>query len=66
LSRADLADEELRQAASAALAAAAGRPPLVVSAATGQGIEAVLDACLAMLDAGDRAEREADPRWRAT
>jgi GTP-binding protein len=66
LSRADLADEERLQAARAALAEAAGRPPLVVSAATGQGIEAVLDACLAMLDAGGRVEREADPRWRAT
>jgi GTP-binding protein len=66
LSRADLADEERLQAARAALAGAAGRPPLVVSAATGQGIEAVLDACLAMLDAGGRVEREADPRWRAT
>jgi GTP-binding protein len=66
LSRADLADEERRQAARAALAGAVGRPPLVVSAATGQGVEAVLDACLAMLDAGGQAEREADPRWRAT
>jgi GTP-binding protein len=66
LSRADLADEERLQAARAALAEAAGRSPLVVSAATGQGIEAVLDACLAMLDAGGRVEREADPRWRAT
>ena len=65
LSRADLADAERLQAARAALAGAAGSAPLVLSAGTGQGMEALLDACLAMLDAGG-AERDADPRWRAT
>jgi GTP-binding protein len=66
LSRADLAGEKGLQAARAALAEVADRPPLVLSAATGQGVDAVLDACLAMLDAPGQAERAADPRWRAT
>jgi GTP-binding protein len=66
LSRADVAGEEQLQAAKAALAGAAGRPPLVLSAATGHGVEAVLDACLTLLASGADAEAEADPRWSAT
>ena len=63
LSRADIADEEQLRAAGEALAGWTGRTSLILSAATGQGIEALLDACLAMLDRGGRQEAEPDSRW---
>ena len=63
LSRADIAGEGEICAAQAALVEAAGRTPLVLSAATGQGVEALLDASLAMLDRGGAQETAADPRW---
>jgi GTP-binding protein len=56
LSRADIAGDDQLRSAKAATTEASGRTPLVISAATGQGIEALLDACLAMLD---RKEDEA-------
>jgi GTP-binding protein len=51
LSRADLAGAEQLKAAKKALRKPAGRVPLVVSAATGEGIEQLLDACLGTLSA---------------
>ena len=58
LSKADLVGEEAIAAAKRDLEAEAGRMPLVLSAATGQGLEAVLDACLTLLDGG-REDRSA-------
>jgi GTP-binding protein len=61
LSRADIADKAAIKSAGAVLKKRAGVAPLVVSAATGEGIDALLDACLELLAAG---EKEApDPRW---
>jgi GTP-binding protein len=50
LSRADVAASEELAAAREALARAAGQEPLIISAATGRGIEALLDACLALVE----------------
>jgi GTP-binding protein len=50
LSRADIAASEELAAAREALARAAGQEPLIISAATGRGIEALLDACLALVE----------------
>ena len=64
LSKADIADAEAIAAAKRDLRAEAGRMPLVASAATGQGIEAVLDACLGLLDNRDEDEgAEGSGRW---
>jgi len=66
LSRADVASDEQIGAAINRLAELAGRPPRVVSAATGHGIDAILDACLVLLDrTGEEAEAP-DPRWSRT
>ncbi len=65
LSRADIAGDEQVRTATARVAETAGRIPLVVSAATGQGVEALLDVCLAILDRRGE-EAKPDPRWRAT
>ncbi len=48
LSRADVATAAQLKSAKAKLRRRSGRVPLVVSAATGAGIEALLDACLAL------------------
>jgi GTP-binding protein len=48
------------------LARAAGRPPLVMSAATGRGVREALAAVLSVLDGGRAVEREAltrDDDW---
>ena len=69
LSRADVASEEqIEDASEAARDALPGKPPLVLSAATGQGVEDVLDACLLLLDRTreDEAEARAAARWRKT
>ncbi|MYZ49157.1 GTPase ObgE [Propylenella binzhouense] len=64
LSKADIADAEAIAAAKRSLRAEAGRMPLVASAATGQGIEAALDACLGLLDNRDEDEgAEGSGRW---
>jgi GTP-binding protein len=64
LSRADIADEAMIPAAKAALKKArAGVEPLTVSAATGEGIEALLDACLALLARTGEEKAASDPRW---
>jgi GTP-binding protein len=66
LSRADVAVEKQLRAGKAALAETSGRTPLVVSAATGQGIEALLDAALLVLDRHEEDEPGSDARWRTT
>jgi GTP-binding protein len=62
LSRADLADAERRAAAAASVGALAGALPLILSAATGEGVEALLDAAIALLP--QAADVSADEtRW---
>jgi GTP-binding protein len=67
LSRADVATPEQRKSAKAKIRRRAGTPPLLISAATGEGIEALLDACLELVGREREAEAEApDPRWSAS
>jgi GTP-binding protein len=66
LSRADVVDQETIDTAAAALQAVAGTKPLVVSAATGQGIEALLDRCLTLADEAEAEIAVPDPRWKRT
>ena len=64
LSRADVATPEQLKSAKAKIRRRAGHMPLVISAATGQGIEALLDQCLELV--GKAAAEEAaapDLRW---
>jgi GTP-binding protein len=53
LSRADVASGDQIAAARDALREITGEEPIVLSAATGSGVEAVLDACLGVLGASD-------------
>ncbi len=65
LSRIDIATPAALKSAKAKLRRRAGRAPLAISAATGQGIDALLDVCLEL--AGKNVEAAApDPRWRVT
>jgi GTP-binding protein len=64
LSKADLVDEAALADARRTLAEAGGREPLVVSAATGAGIEAALDACLALIDRMEETEPAESGGWR--
>ena len=66
LSRSDAAAEEQLAEAAADLRELAGAAPLVLSAATGQGVETVLDACLLMLDRPAEGDGKPDPRWSRT
>jgi GTPase len=52
LSRADVADKAVLKSLRAKLKQAAGAEPLVISAATGVGIEALLDACIRLPGSG--------------
>jgi GTP-binding protein len=63
LSRADVATPEQVKSAKAKLKRRSGRAPLVISAATGQGIEALLDSCIEFAGKA-MAEERPDPRWR--
>jgi GTP-binding protein len=63
LSRADIAGKAAIKSARAALKKRSGAAPLVVSAATGEGIEALLDACLALLGPTGDEDAEAGHRW---
>jgi GTPase len=65
LSQVDTLDQAARKKAVSALRKAAGREPLLVSAATGEGIEAALRALMAAIgEARSRDEPEApDDRW---
>ncbi len=60
LSRSDLVDAEALQEARSALAEVCGEEPLVLSAATGEGVEAVLDLITERLGTPER-EREGAP-----
>jgi GTP-binding protein len=62
LSRADLAERAAIKSASAALRKLTREPPLVISAATGEGVEQLLDACLGMLERAGNEDPSSDPR----
>jgi GTP-binding protein len=65
LSQADTVDADTRKKKIASLRRAAGRAPLVLSAVTGEGVEAVLRALMTEI-AGAReadAPKAPDPRW---
>ncbi len=64
LSRADIATPAQLKSAKTKIRRGAGRMPLVISAATGQGIEALLDRCLEVA-IGKEVEATAAPdsRW---
>jgi len=67
LSKADIADVAALGTRTRAVEQLAGKTPIVLSAATGRGVEALLDACLAMLDRTEAQEpAQPDPRWRRT
>jgi GTP-binding protein len=63
LSRIDLVDAEALAAALAAVEQAAGDEPLAISAATGEGVERLLDACIGLLPRGSEAAAGDDRRW---
>ena len=69
LSQVDTLDEEARKKKAAALKKAAGRAPLLLSAATGEGVEAVLRALIKVVEdtRQDDAEKVAavDSRWQS-
>ena len=62
LSRADIADPAKLKAARTALRRRAKQTPHVISAVTGEGMEGLLDACLAVI--GDAAKESAHPAER--
>ncbi len=64
LSRADVATPAQLKSAKAKLKRRSGAAPLVISAATGAGIEALLDACIELVGTSASDEEESDPRWR--
>ncbi|MHA7885111.1 MAG: GTPase ObgE, partial [Nitratireductor rhodophyticola] len=67
LSQVDLLDDEARAEKQAALAEACGRRPLLLSSATGEGVQDVLRALMKIIQDA-RAEEEdadaADDRWQ--
>ena len=63
LSRADIAGAAEVKAAASELRKLSGQKPLVVSAATGEGIEKLLDACLGLLDRSRLEAEVTDNRW---
>ena len=66
LSRADIATHGAAQIREGeARSAAPGKLPLVISAATGQGIEALLDSCIELAGARPIARGEARPALEA-
>ncbi|RVU19070.1 GTPase ObgE [Methylobacterium oryzihabitans] len=65
LSKADLLDPDTLEAQRASLEEAAGRPPLILSAATRQGVTEALRAVMAGIDSAAADEvRAAAPAWR--
>ncbi|MDQ6432520.1 GTPase ObgE [Mesorhizobium sp. LHD-90] len=66
LSQADTLDPDTRKKKLAALKRAAGRAPLVISAVTGEGVEAALRALMAEIQSAREAGTPAvlDARWR--
>ena len=65
LSRADLADPDALAAAAAAIRGVAGGDPLIISAATGDGIDALLDAIVEKLGEDRRTEQQEGSGERA-
>ena len=67
LSQADTLDPDARKKKVAALKRAAGRAPLVLSAVTGEGVEAALRALMAEVQGAREASMPvvSDPRWRS-
>ncbi len=63
LSKADTLDDELLEALADELGAEAGMRPPIVSAASGAGVEAVLDALLGHLGEAARAEEADEAEW---
>lgn len=63
LAKADIAEALAVERAAGELTKAAGRRPLVLSSATGQGLEGMLDACLLLIDADRQEAKVPDPRW---
>jgi GTP-binding protein len=63
LNKADTLDEELLEALAADLEAECGRPPLLLSAATGAGAAEVLDAILGNLGKTEAAPAESSVDW---
>ena len=61
LSRADVATPEQLKSAKAKLKRRSGNAPLVISAATGQGIEALLDSCIELVGGKAIAEEAHRP-----
>lgn len=66
LSRADIATPAEVERARGALGKVTARKPLVISAATGQGVEELLDACLGLLARTQAEAGGPDPRQRRT
>ena len=67
LSQVDTLDDDARKKTAAALKRAAGRAPLLLSAATGEGVEAVLRALMAEIESAREADAPpapTDDRWR--
>jgi GTP-binding protein len=66
LSQADLLDADTRKKKVASLKRACGQSPLILSAATGDGVEAALRALMVHIEEARTAERpsEPDPRWQ--
>ncbi|MCR4267867.1 GTPase ObgE [Nitratireductor sp. ZSWI3] len=67
LSQVDVLDQETLAAKQAALAEAAGRQPLLLSAATGQGVQEVLRAVMRVIEEARREEHDrdtVDERWQ--
>jgi GTP-binding protein len=62
LNKVDTIDQELADALSAELEEACGRPPLLLSGATGQGVTEVLDALLRALGPVE-GEKEEEAEW---
>lgn len=64
LSQADTLDEDARKTKLASLKRAAGRAPFLVSAVTGEGVEAVLRALMAVVaEARDAVSTKVETRW---
>lgn len=66
LSQVDILDEKARKEKAAALKKAAGKAPLLLSAVTGEGVEAVLRALMEVIGTARAAEapEKSDDRWQ--
>ncbi|RUU55433.1 GTPase ObgE, partial [Mesorhizobium sp. M2C.T.Ca.TU.009.01.2.1] len=65
LSQVDILDADARKKKAASLKRAAGRAPMLLSAVTGEGVEAVLRALMAVVaESRDAVPAPVDTRWR--